>query len=244
MFGQLAATVFLIIFSVSLGYLKLRFFGFGQRGLLERQVDYEERRKTIIGKKAHRPVLIRHTESLLHILGLCLVPTVLNGTLLLFLYWRGLYAIVPAIVIPLAILEFFLAQWVQKERRPMYQVDYDRYMLLTQTDNRFVNGHMIKQEGVSSLELSGGRIVEFSYIQLGGLVTNLRLFVSFTTDRLFPVRKLRPDDRVRIFYRSYSTPNRGMNQVINGELLGFQTRTAQLPHPGYEELEQRIAAKY
>ncbi len=243
-FSQLAATLFLIIFSVGFGYRKLRYFGFGFHGLLERQVDYETRRRTRIGKKAHRPLLIRHAESAFHVFGLSILPTVVNGAILLSMYRGGFYALVPMIVIPLALAEFGLGWWMEKKRVLLYQDDYDRYMRLTHGDNRFFDGTVIEQSNDVEHILSGGRLIWVSRIGSSGQVRQLRLFVSFQTDVSYLVRKV-GNARIRMFYRSYGTPDPTMNIVVHGELLGFQAKAVEpLLDPGYSQLEQRIAAKY
>lgn len=242
-FLQLAMTVSLIVFSVGLGYLKLRFFGFGFQGLLGRQVSYEERRKTRTGKRAHRPLLIRHAENPYYVFGLSILPTVLNGCLLLALFWYGNYVLVPALAIPIAIAELLLAWYVQKTYVPLYQTDYDNYMRLTDPNHRSFDGTIVEQSGGVDTLLSGGRVVRVSRISRGGQVKQLRLFVSYETDVRYPVRKA-GNERIRIFFRPYGTPNRRMNVVVDGELIGLQTKAEppRLAEPGYSDFEAHVGA--
>jgi hypothetical protein len=244
-FSQLAATVFLIVFSVGLGYLKLRFFGFGFRGLLDRQVSYEERRRTPIGKKAHRPLLIRHAESPFYIFGLSILPTILNGALLIALAWSGQYALAPAIAIPLALVELALAWWVQKQRVPMYESDFADYLRLTEPGNCWFVGE-VKDRDYSAVAaratdhlLSGGKIVSaFSQRRKGGPIECRRFFLPLT---VLPV----PGDGqvVRLFYRGADAVQ---GRAVDGIIIGFQpyARPKVIADPTYEDLEERIAAKY
>lgn len=240
-FSQFAATVFLIVFSVGLGYLKLRYFGFGDRGLMKRQVDYEERRRTRIGKRAHRPRLIRHAENPYYVFGLSIAPTVLNGVGLLVLFWYGQYVLVPVLALPVAIVEFALAWYLQQRFVPLYEADYDRYMRLTDPDHRSFDGTIVEQGDVSNL-VSGGRIITASRIIRGGQVTQLRLFVTYEADTQYLVHKA-SGERLRIFYRPYGTPDRRTSIVIDGELIGLQTKAAPpAADPSYGEFEARVGA--
>lgn len=242
-FSQFAATVFLIVFSFGLGYLKLRYFGFGFHGLLELQVGYEERRKTRTGKRAHRPLLIRHAENPFHVFGLSILPTLLNGILLLALFRYGQYVLVPGLVIPIAIAEFLLAWHIQKMYVPLYRADYDNYMRLTDPNHRSFDGTIVEQANDVGSLLSGGRVVRVSRISRGGQVKQLRLFVSYETDVRYPVRKA-GNERIRIFFRPYGTPDRRMNVVVDGELIGLQTKATPplLAEPSYSDFEERVGA--
>lgn len=219
-FSQFAATVFLIVFSIGLGYLKLRYFGFGFQGILDRQVAYEERRKTELGRKAHRPLLIRYAEDWLQVFGRAILPAVVNGTILIVLGIRGLYALVPVIAIPLAVLEFAIVWYVQSCRRPLYQQDFEEYLRLTAEGNRFLDGQLkdwdvslSPDELVSSRLLSGGKIVTLSADRNGHLRV-LRLFYPFSAIPMPP-----SEQAVRVFY---APEKEVQGKSIDGVFLGYQ----------------------
>lgn len=218
--SQFAATVALLVFSVGLGYLNLRYFGFGLGGLEERKLRYEKRRGTPLGKKAHRPSIIRHMEDPLQVFGRSILPTVLNGTLLIVLGLQGLYVLVPAIAVPLALAEFVLAWYVQSRYVPGYERDFDEYLRLTADGNRSLDGQvkdwdvsLSLNELVSSRLLSGGKIISV-FSDRNGHLRNLRLFHPFSDVPLPP-----PDHSVRVFYR----PEKEVQgKEVDGVFLGYQ----------------------
>ncbi len=217
---QFSATVFLIVFSIGLGYLKLRYFGFGFHGLLERQQHFEERRKTELGKKAHRPRLIRHAENPYYVFGLSIAPTAVNGAILIALGIQGLYVLVPVVAIPLALLEFAFAWYVQARRLPLYQQDCDEYLCLTAEGNRCLDGQLkdwdVSQspgELASSRLLSGGKIVTLSADRNGHLRV-LRLFFPLSDVPMPP-----QDLSIRVFY---APEKEVQGKAIDGVFLGYQ----------------------
>lgn len=217
--SQFAATIALLIFSVGLGYLKLRYFGFGQDGFLLLLQEYKRRRMTALGKKAHRPLIIRYTEDPLHVFGRSILPTLVNGTILLVLGFRGLYDLVPMIAVPLALAEFGLASYIQAGRVPMYQRDFAEYLRLTADSNRCVDGQVKDwdnppSELASSRLLSGGKIITVASDRKGRPLQTLRLFHPFSAVPLPP-----PDQSVRVFY----LPQKEVQgKVLDGVLLGYQ----------------------
>ncbi len=227
----LAATVCLIVFSLAFGFLKLRYFGFGFDGWLQRQIDYEERRKTALGQKAHRPLLVRHGESLLIALGWTLLPVVLIGIFLLGLYWRGLYHWVHIVAVPLAFAIYFVSSRIQQRLVPMYQANFDEYMALTAGDNCWFDGN-VAERGEDFL--SRGRIITVSRILKSGMMDpGIRLFVSYETDVAY-LGLLQSASTARFFYQPAGRP-------IDGRLIGVQlVARRQLPDPGYDDLESRV----
>lgn len=219
--SQFAATVALLIFSVGLGYLKLRYFGFGQDGFQDLVRQYEERRKTALGKRAHRPLLIRCAEDPLQVFGRSILPTLVNGAILLALGFQGFYALVPMIAVPLALAEFALAWYIQAGRVPMYQRDFAEYLRLTADSNRSLDGQvkdwdvaLSPSELASTRLLSGGRIITVASDRKGHQFRTLRLFHPFSAVPL-PA----PDQSVRVFY----LPQKEVRgKAIDGVLLGCQ----------------------
>lgn len=234
--SQIIATTLLIVFSLGLGH-QLRHLGFGTYGLLDRRVSYEERVRMEVGKRARRPLLIRHAESWWCSIGLTSLPAVLNSGLLALLYQSGSYVLLPVIVVPVMLAEFALAWWIQKQWVPMYQADYARYMLLTDANNDCFNGRIIYQGEDSPCIVNGGRIIRIARVLPGGRVKNLNLFVSFRTCLTFGIRKLEPLDPVRIFFRPYGKPRRETSIAIDGELVGIQLRKSHVQSLNHGDLE-------
>jgi hypothetical protein len=238
--ASMIATVFLLVFSLIYSYFRLRYLGFGFTGWLDRCIDYEERRQTEIGKQAHRPLLIRHSSGLYQILWL-LGPLSLNGAVLLLLYGLGSYAWAPSIAVPLVLAELLLGEWMLRHRSRMYQADFDEYMRLTHGDNRWFDGTIVDQRQLADIQ-SGGRIVMVSRV-VSGKVESLQLFVSYDTDRRYPIREVETE-RVRIFYHVFGPPNLYRYIVVDGELLGFQTKLKKSePGLSHEEFEARMATR-
>ncbi len=210
----------LIISSVLLS-ARIRTLGLDRQDLLQRRVEYEERRKTRLGTKAHRPHLIRRTESFGHLCCWALGPMVANGVGLHLLYRFGLSGRSVLLVGLLVCLEFGFVWWLQYHHWPQYRVDYDNYMRLTQAGNQYFDGTLVDQRSNAANLVDGGRIVQASQIVFGR-IKSLQLFISFKTDQHFPIRQLKTD-RIRIFYRPHDRQSSERGLFGEGELIGFQS---------------------
>lgn len=224
-FSPLAATAFLILFSLGLGYLKLRYFGFGSRGFLKHQIDYEERCQTGLGKEAEPPLLMRHTRNPWYSFGWRLGPTVLNGALLLWLMLSDHLAWLPIIVLPLALVEFGLGWWMQRRLLPGYQADLDRYFDLTAPGNHVADGVIYdylyglnEEEAVIAARLlRDGRLIMFCQTVPAGTVDPIMLFYPLGAEPL-PLEKT----VVRVF-SAPGRPTSAVESERHPRFLGYQS---------------------
>lgn len=223
-FATLVAIVLLIAFSGAL-VGRLRHYGFGRDRVARLRADYLVRRKTPIGKKAHRPLLIRHLEDPLRQTVLDLAPFVLNGLVLYALFRTGHYLALPLFVLPVMAAEYWAVWKFQQSQLPAYQADLDRYWhVLTDQNNRVFDGvvqgwnlDQKEDELASEHLLLGGKIVSVTSQSRDGELNVLRLFLPIQC----PTRA--PEDRtVRVFYLP-SPDGKVQGREAAGTIRDFQS---------------------
>lgn len=237
---QLIATWALIVFSSMLGF-SFRSLGFGSSGLRDRLAKYETRRKTSLGKGAHRPLLVRHAENPYLLLFAFLAPTLVNGSILLWFYREGLYDQVPIITAMLVGVELFASRYFWRRYRSKYESDYVRYMRLTDPRHQHADGEIMDRDlyaEPTAFEndrlLKGGKIISFTTTNRDGSLRVLRLFFPLSA---YP---LPPDgSRTRIFYRPV---DKVQGKPIHGVLIGCQALARMAPPPRNQSGTLRTSA--
>ncbi len=244
------APFLLLAVTFGLAYYNLS-FGFFDRGLLVRRIDYEERKKTELGQKANPPRLIVHVESALHRFVVFVLPFLVNGLLLIVLMANNQLNILPILLIPLTIGEVIAWRFIWNRVTPEYDEDFQCYMAMTDPANRMIEASVRDYafglrpgELASSRLLSGGSIIT-ALVSPEGVRGNhpseYRLFqpssVQIPKDAFSA-----PDGSMTL--RLYYQPKTSVEgQSVDGSLVGFELIDPPVKPMTYSEYENRLGEK-